>query len=55
MFFDMRMKNANKTDISDRPKNYFKEPCYEMIAFIPENAKRILDVGFAAKDFLAIN
>lgn len=41
----MRMKNATKKYLSDRPKNYFKDPRYEMISFVPENAKRILDVG----------
>jgi len=29
----------------DRPRDYFRDPRYEMIGFVPENAKKILDVG----------
>lgn len=31
--------------MGDRPRDYFRDPRYEMIGFIPENAKKILDVG----------
>jgi 2-polyprenyl-3-methyl-5-hydroxy-6-metoxy-1,4-benzoquinol methylase len=31
--------------MGDRPRDYFRNPRSEMIGFIPENAKKILDVG----------
>ena len=31
--------------MGDIPRDYFRNPRYEMIGFIPENAKKILDVG----------
>jgi 2-polyprenyl-3-methyl-5-hydroxy-6-metoxy-1,4-benzoquinol methylase len=31
--------------MGDKPRDYFRDPRYEMIGFIPENAKKILDVG----------